>query len=166
VKRRALFAVCVALAACRGAIGIEDLQLAPDGGSPSGDSGTEGGTPPPGTPPPATPPPGTPPPPPDAGSCFNMMPCQKCCRDSYTGEGAALDMKIHSCVCGSGGCGMAGTCGTDNYCTGGMPGMPCAHDCIDPALFDAACPAVHDCRAAGSGCQTVATCIAGCPPLM
>jgi hypothetical protein len=153
VRRRAIAVALVvgAIAACRGVVGIHDLELA-EGGAGTKDGGDEGSAPPP-IPPPNQPPPG------DAGACKGSTnpPCIKCCRDQYPSANQQLDMIIHDCTCG--GCGPA-KCGS--YCSGGAIDPSGCGPCQEESLHDAGCwPALDTCIHDGT-CGKVGTCIAGC----
>lgn len=172
-------AACIAsLGACRGVLGIEQLELTdaspadgsqpPKDGAPAADTGLDspstedGPTSPDG--PPACPQPQGP-------------PCYDCCRMASMAGGQALMMFAGmmqspgvSCLCGP-----SGQCQSEcasTACSGQMvmPSMAC-NDCFDQALFpsDGGMPAptcqtaIHECEDSGV-CNQVLSCMRACIP--
>ncbi len=146
------------MVACRGLIGIEELQL---------DAGTDGSQSASGGPTDATtdatvdatsvadggtdaPPPGT--------VCEAGPDCRMCCKNTYALHD--LELAERPCFCDAGGACTA-QCLTDSYCMNGQlgpPGQSCA-PCIDDSFSKGVC--TEACKSAG--CQAGLACLHACP---
>jgi hypothetical protein len=187
--KRAIVAALVALAGCRGILGIESLEVVGDGGSdggpedattsdadhpgdasgPSKDSGDA--TPPPdgGGPRPLALPDGAPPN--DSGCQYQSPtgsdPCQPCCHMAFPAgfDDMAVAAIAAGCLCQEDGGGCGGECGSA-FCAnpaGSMPSSSC-NMCLDKALGATCAPALTTCTSAD--CINARSCLASCggPP--
>jgi len=141
----------VCLAACRGVVGIHDLEL--------GDAGTDaGGLPPP---PPGE---GGPPPPPPV-KCFDggaKPDCLRCCHQDPSLMTGNMDLlnAAHDCLCNT---ACTSQCGS-SFCAAQQPDMPCAQ-CIDQNLnAGGACGGPFKACSEQAACKPETDCIASCGP--
>ncbi len=178
--KRAIFAGLVALAGCRGILGIESLEVvgdagrdggpedatAADAGGPSNDSGADAKPPDGGGPRPLALPDGAPPS--DSGCQYQSPtgsdPCHPCCRAAF--PAGFDDMEVAAiaggCLCQEDGGGCGSECGP-NFCAdpagSGMPSSSC-NMCLDKALGATCAPVLTECNS--PDCINARSCLASC----
>jgi len=180
MKRRvswAIIAPLLVLGGCRGVLGIEDLDVVADGGTPKAEAGTDAmigtdammGTDARGD---ALPMPTI-----DAGcGATSGMACGMCCRQSQAlapgFEKLAQLAKMSGCVCGAtGACTATSECGSDLCLAGGTAMAMGCGGCVDMATRKApggtltpACQTAVDNCAADPDCSQVLFCSHSCNP--